>query len=116
MGLGPVSGAGLSARQGCDGGCARARINTVPGSSLLQAAPPRPLHFQKDGKEHFPVEMVTTDGSHVTQAMVERATFSLEKKLKGDRRATFQYLRGFPIPKGCHKGERFQQVPCGSTG
>lgn len=43
-----------------------ARINTVPGSSLLQAAPPRPLHFQKDGKEHFPVEMVTTDGSHVT--------------------------------------------------
>lgn len=69
MGLGPVSGAGVSAKQGCDGGCARVGINTVPGSSLLQAAPQRSLHFQKDGKELVLIQwkMVTTVGQ--TEAM-----------------------------------------------
>ena len=69
MGLGPVSGAGVSAKQGCDGGRARVGINTVPGSSLLQAAPPRSLHFQKDGKELVLIQwkMVTTVGQ--TEAM-----------------------------------------------
>ena len=59
----------MSAKQGCDGGRARVGINTVPGSSLLQAAPPRSLHFQKDGKELVLIQwkMVTTVGQ--TEAM-----------------------------------------------
>lgn len=59
----------MSAKQGCDGGCGRVGINTVPGSSLLQAAPPRPLHFQKDGKELVPIQWKTVTTVGQTEAM-----------------------------------------------
>lgn len=55
-------------KQGCDGGCVRVGINTVPGSSALSSASEVPL--LSEGRQRastHPVKMVKTVGQ--TEAM-----------------------------------------------
>lgn len=59
----------MSAKQGCDGGCVRVGINTVPGSSALSSASEvPPLSEGQQRASTHPVENGEdsgADGSHV---------------------------------------------------